>query len=129
MFAATSLSRALLALGFRCAVSKTGTPARVLRSSIRFDHLEAQPGEEPVVPFSFETTQPLENRLDCHITWTTPQTKQVILEKSPPFAAVWWKNRGVGPRYCPSIEDKIVRFADKERHQVFIEPCGWERTK
>ena len=124
MFAATSLSRALLALGVSLRRFKTGTPARVLRSSIRFDHLEAQPGEEPVVPFSFETTQPLENRLDCHITWTTPQTKQVILEnlhRSPLYGG---KIEGVGPRYCPSIEDKIVRFADKERHQVFIEPCG-----
>lgn len=124
MFAATSLSRALLALGVSLRRFKTGTPARVLRSSIHFDHLEAQPGEEPVVPFSFETTQPLENRLDCHITWTTPQTKQVILEnlhRSPLYGG---KIEGVGPRYCPSIEDKIVRFADKERHQVFIEPCG-----
>lgn len=124
MFAATSLSRALLALGVSLRRFKTGTPARVLRSSIRFDHLEAQPGEEPVVPFSFETTQPLENRLGCHITWTTPQTKQVILEnlhRSPLYGG---KIEGVGPRYCPSIEDKIVRFADKERHQVFIEPCG-----
>ena len=124
MFAATSLSRALLALGVSLRRFKTGTPARVLRSSIRFDHLEAQPGEEPVVPFSFETTQPLENRLDCHITWTTPQTKQVILEnlhRSPLYGG---KIEGVGPRYCPSIEDKIGRFADKERHQVFIEPCG-----
>lgn len=124
MFAATSLSRALLALGVSLRRFKTGTPARVLRSSIRFDHLEAQPGEEPVVPFSFETIQPLENRLDCHITWTTPQTKQVILEnlhRSPLYGG---KIEGVGPRYCPSIEDKIVRFADKERHQVFIEPCG-----
>ena len=124
MFAATSLSRALLALGVSLRRFKTGTPARVLRSSIRFDHLEVQPGEDPVVPFSFETTQPLENRLDCHITWTTAETKRVILEnlhRSPLYGG---KIEGVGPRYCPSIEDKIVRFADKERHQVFIEPCG-----
>ena len=103
---------------------KTGTPARVLRSSIDFSGLEQQDGEDPVVPFSFETFEPLENRLPCHITWTSPETKRVILEnlhRSPLYGG---KIEGVGPRYCPSIEDKIVRFADKERHQVFIEPCG-----
>lgn len=124
MFPATELAGSLKELGISLRRFKTGTPARVLRSSIRFDHLEVQPGEDPVVPFSFETTQPLENRLDCHITWTTAETKRVILEnlhRSPLYGG---KIEGVGPRYCPSIEDKIVRFADKERHQVFIEPCG-----
>ena len=86
--------------------------------------MELQPGDEPVVPFSFETAVPPENRLPCHITWTTPETKAVILQnlhRSPLYSG---KIHGVGPRYCPSIEDKIVRFAEKERHQVFIEPCG-----
>ena len=124
MFAATELTASLLGLGMRLRRFKTGTPARVLRSSIDFSGLERQDGEDPVVPFSFETTDALENRLPCHITWTSPETKRVILEnlhRSPLYGG---KIEGVGPRYCPSIEDKIVRFADKERHQVFIEPCG-----
>ena len=124
MFAAKGLDVSLEALGVRLRRFKTGTPARVLKSSIHFDILEEQPGDEPVVPFSFETTEELENKLPCHITWTNLQTKQVILDnlhRSPLYGG---KIEGVGPRYCPSIEDKIVRFADKERHQVFIEPCG-----
>ncbi len=124
MFAAKGLDVSLEELGVRLRRFKTGTPARVLRSSIRFENLEEQPGDEPVVPFSFETTQALENKLPCHITWTNDKTKQVILDnlhRSPLYGG---KIEGVGPRYCPSIEDKIVRFADKERHQVFIEPCG-----
>ncbi len=128
MFAATGLSASLLQLGVRLRRFKTGTPARVLRSSIDFSRLERQEGEEPVVPFSFETRDELHNQMDCHITWTTPETKQVILDnlyRSPLYGG---KIQGVGPRYCPSIEDKIVRFAEKERHQVFIEPCG-KRTE
>ena len=124
MFAATALTDSLRRLGMSLRRFKTGTPARVLRSSIDFTGLERQPGDEPVVPFSFETSGPLRNLLDCHITWTTAQTKQVILDnlhRSPLYGG---QIEGVGPRYCPSIEDKIVRFADKERHQVFIEPCG-----
>jgi len=124
MFAAKGLDESLEALGVRLRRFKTGTPSRVLKSSINFDILEEQPGDEPVVPFSFETTQALKNKLPCHITWTNEQTKQVILDnlhRSPLYGG---KIEGVGPRYCPSIEDKIVRFADKERHQVFIEPCG-----
>ena len=124
MFAAKGLDQSLEALGVSLRRFKTGTPARVLRSSIDFSHLEEQPGDEPVVPFSFETDGPLENTELCHITWTNGKTKQVILDnlhRSPLYGG---KIEGVGPRYCPSIEDKIVRFADKERHQVFIEPCG-----
>lgn len=124
MFPSATLSKSLQQLGVRLRRFKTGTPARVLRSSIEFAGLEEQPGEEPVTPFSFETTDPPENLLPCHITWTTVETKQVILDnlhRSPLYGG---KIEGVGPRYCPSIEDKIVRFADKERHQVFIEPCG-----
>lgn len=124
MFPSATLSESLQQLGIRLRRFKTGTPARVLRSSIEFAGLEEQPGEEPVTPFSFETTDPPENLLPCHITWTTAETKQVILDnlhRSPLYGG---KIEGVGPRYCPSIEDKIVRFADKERHQVFIEPCG-----
>ena len=124
MFAATDLSRSLQDLGVSLRRFKTGTPARVLRSSIDFSALEVQDGDEPVVPFSFETCGPLHNTLPCHVTWTTEETKKIILDnlhRSPLYGG---KIEGVGPRYCPSIEDKIVRFADKERHQVFIEPCG-----
>ena len=124
MFPATALSASLEQLGLRLRRFKTGTPSRVLRRSIDFTRLEQQDGEEPVTPFSFETDVPLHNTLPCHITWTSAATKRVILDnlhRSPLYGG---KIEGVGPRYCPSIEDKIVRFADKERHQVFIEPCG-----
>ena len=124
MFPAETLSASLTALGMELRRFKTGTPSRVLRSSIDFSKTEVQPGEEPVVPFSFETTEPLQNEVDCHITWTTAETKTVIqenLHRSPLYGG---KISGVGPRYCPSFEDKVVRFAEKERHQVFIEPCG-----
>ena len=124
MFAATALTDSLLKLGVTTRRFKTGTPARVNRNSIDFSNLEVQEGETPVVPFSFETTEELHNTLPCHITWTGADTKAVILEnlhRSPLYGG---KIEGVGPRYCPSFEDKVVRFADKERHQVFIEPCG-----
>lgn len=124
LFPAATLTHSLVDMGISLRRFKTGTPARVLRSSIDFSKTEVQPGDEPVVPFSFETGGVLKNRVDCHITWTTAETKRVILEnlhRSPLYGG---KIHGVGPRYCPSIEDKIVRFADKERHQVFIEPCG-----
>lgn len=124
MFAATGLTASLEKLGVSLRRFKTGTPSRVLKSSIDFSQTEEQPGEEPVTPFSFETDPPPKNQLPCHITWTTPETKEVILanlHRSPLYGG---KISGVGPRYCPSIEDKMVRFAEKERHQVFIEPCG-----
>ena len=124
LFPASELTDSLVSLGMLLRRFKTGTPARVLRSSIDFSKMERQPGDEPVVPFSFETGGVLKNQVDCHITWTTAETKRVILEnlhRSPLYGG---KIHGVGPRYCPSIEDKIVRFAEKERHQVFIEPCG-----
>ncbi len=124
LFPAVGLTDSLRKLGVSLRRFKTGTPARVLRSSIDFTGLERQPGEDPVVPFSFETTGELHNRVDCAITWTTAETKRVILENLDRSPLYGGKIHGVGPRYCPSIEDKIVRFADKERHQVFIEPCG-----
>ena len=127
MFAATELTKALGRLQIATRRFKTGTPARVLKSSIDFSGLEVQPGDEPVIPFSFETETPPTNKLCCHITWTNNDTKQVILDnlaRSPLYDGTI---QGEGPRYCPSIETKIVRFADKERHQVFIEPCG-EKT-
>ena len=126
MFPAAFLGEALKKLGLRLRRFKTGTPARVLRSSVDFSELEVQAGDEPIVPFSYETTWPLENKLACHITWSNQKTKQIILEnihRSPLYAG---KIEGVGPRYCPSFEDKIMRFGEKERHQIFIEPCGMD---
>lgn len=124
IFPASFLGPSLKELGLRLRRFKTGTPARVLRSSIHLEELEQQPGDEQVVPFSYDTTQPLHNKEICYISWTNARTKEIILEnihRSPLYGG---KIEGVGPRYCPSLEDKIVRFADKERHQLFIEPCG-----
>lgn len=125
-FPATDLSFALKKLGLPLRRFKTGTPARVLKSSIDFSDTEVQEGDETVTPFSFSTDSPPENTVVCHMAYTNDETKRVILEninRSPLYAGVI---EGVGPRYCPSIEDKIVRFADKKRHQFFIEPCGAE---
>lgn len=125
-FPATDLSLALKKLGLPLRRFKTGTPARVLKSSIDFSDTEVQEGDETVTPFSFSTDSPPENTVVCHMAYTNDETKRVILEninRSPLYAGVI---EGVGPRYCPSIEDKIVRFADKKRHQFFIEPCGAE---
>ena len=123
-FPATELSKSLKNLNLPLRRFKTGTPARVDKASIDFSKLEVQDGDENTVPFSFSTTKPPENKLVCHIAYTNDETKRVILEnlnRSPLYAG---DIEGVGPRYCPSIEDKIVRFADKKRHQLFIEPCG-----
>ena len=124
MFPATKLAESLKALGLPLRRFKTGTPARILRRSIDFSDLEVQKGDEPPQPFSYETESLGENKVDCHISWTNDRTKQVILEnihRSPLYAG---KIEGVGPRYCPSFEDKVMRFSDKPRHQLFIEPCG-----
>lgn len=124
MFPATDLAASLRELGVPTRRFKTGTPPRVNRRSVDFAQLEPQPGDARTVPFSFSTNEPVENKALCYITYTNTQTKQIILEnlhRSPLYGG---KIEGVGPRYCPSIEDKIVRFADKERHQIFIEPCG-----
>ncbi|MED9968996.1 MAG: tRNA uridine-5-carboxymethylaminomethyl(34) synthesis enzyme MnmG [Ruminococcus sp.] len=124
MFPATKFAQSLKKLGLPLRRFKTGTPARVLRRSIDFSGLEVQKGDEPPLPFSYETESLGENKVDCHISWTNDKTKQVILEnihRSPMYSG---KIEGVGPRYCPSFEDKIMRFKDKPRHQLFIEPCG-----
>ncbi|MFQ6890604.1 MAG: tRNA uridine-5-carboxymethylaminomethyl(34) synthesis enzyme MnmG [Acutalibacter sp.] len=124
MFPAAFLPDSLKELGISLRRFKTGTPARVLKSSIDFTGLEVQHGDEPVVPFSYDTEEPLENKAVCHVSWTNDETKRVILEnihRSPLYGG---QIEGVGPRYCPSIEDKVVRFPDKPRHQLFIEPCG-----
>lgn len=124
MFPATKLALSLKKLGLPLRRFKTGTPARMLRRSIDFSELEVQKGDEPPQPFSYETESLGENKIDCHISWTNDRTKQVILEnihRSPLYAG---RIEGVGPRYCPSFEDKVMRFSDKPRHQLFIEPCG-----
>lgn len=124
MFPSAFLPDSLKALGISLRRFKTGTPARVLRSSIDFSELEVQHGDEPPEPFSYETETPPKNQRVCHISWTNERTKEVILEnihRSPLYSG---SIEGVGPRYCPSIEDKIVRFSEKPRHQLFIEPCG-----
>ena len=125
LFPAAFLSESLQKLGLSLRRFKTGTPARVLRRSIDFSDLEVQKGDEPPEPFSYDTEPgTVQNRAVCHVSWTNEETKRVILanlDRSPLYGG---KIEGVGPRYCPSIEDKIVRFADKERHQLFIEPCG-----
>lgn len=124
MFPAAFLPDSLEQLGISLRRFKTGTPARVLKSSIDFSGLEVQQGDEPVVPFSYDTEEPLENKSVCHVSWTNDSTKQVILaniHRSPLYSG---QIEGIGPRYCPSIEDKVVRFPEKPRHQLFIEPCG-----
>lgn len=124
MFASTELAESLKTLGVKIRRFKTGTPSRVNRRSIDFSNLERQDGDENIVPFSFDGEYQPENKLPCYITYTNEQTKEIILKnlhRSPLYGG---KIDGVGPRYCPSIEDKIVRFSEKKRHQLFIEPCG-----
>lgn len=124
MFPAKELAVSLKRLNLPLRRFKTGTPSRVNRQSIDFSELEEQKGDSETVPFSFDTELPPENKVSCHITYTNEKTKQIILDnlhRSPMYSG---KIEGKGPRYCPSFEDKIVRFADKERQQLFIEPCG-----
>ena len=122
--AALPLTRSLERLGLSLCRFKTGTPPRVHARSVDFSRMERQEGDRTPVPFSFETAQPPENRAVCWLTYTNEQTHAVIranLDRAPLYSGMI---EGVGPRYCPSIEDKVVRFADKERHQLFIEPMG-----
>ena len=123
---ASCLSASLQELGFTLRRFKTGTPARVDVRSVDFDEMQEQKGDEPVTPFSFLTDRKLENTFSCYLTWTTPETHRIILnnlDRAPLYSG---KIHGIGPRYCPSIEDKVVRFADKDRHQIFLEPEGRE---
>ena len=119
------LSKSLEENGVELRRFKTGTPCRVNKRSINFDIMERQDGDEKIVPFSFETdAEPLENKVSCYVTYTNSKTHEVILanlDRSPLYSG---RIEGVGPRYCPSIEDKIVRFSDKPRHQLFVEPMG-----
>ena len=130
MHAANQLSASLTGLGLPLRRFKTGTPARVDRRSIDFSKTEEQAGDQPIVPFSFETDPTsLQNRAVCYMAYTNEKTHAVILEnlhRSPLYGG---KIEGIGPRYCPSIEDKVVRFHDKPRHQLFIEPMGLETNE
>lgn len=125
MFPSNALSDCLRKNGIELMRFKTGTPARVKRSSVDFSKMEEQKGDEHIVPFSFETSEEgLENRVSCYLTYTNTTTHDIIksnLSRSPMYSGMI---EGIGPRYCPSIEDKVVRFADKDRHQIFIEPMG-----
>lgn len=124
VFASNFLTNSIHNLNIPTKRFKTGTSARILKSSINFDLLEVQPGDEKVTPFSYDTENIGKNKLVCHIAWTNQETKKVIrenIDKSPMYSH---KIHATGPRYCPSIEDKIMRFSEKERHQIFVEPCG-----
>ena len=123
---ASLLSASLRELGFELRRFKTGTPARVDVRTVDFDEMQEQKGDEPVVPFSFLTDRKLENTYSCYLTWTTPETHRIILDNLDRAPLYSGKIHGIGPRYCPSIEDKVVRFADKDRHQIFLEPEGKE---
>ena len=122
--AAEGLSASLASHSVSLMRFKTGTPARVNRSTVDFSKMERQDGDETITPFSFETENPGENKESCYLTYTNAETHKIIMDnlhRSPLYSG---KIEGVGPRYCPSIEDKVVRFHDKERHQLFIEPMG-----
>lgn len=121
---ANLLSDSLRELGCTLRRFKTGTPARVHRRSINFDKLQKQDGDEEIVPFSFENHEKLENKVSCYIGYTNAKTHEVILNNIKRSAMYGGQIEGIGPRYCPSIEDKIMRFSDKPRHQLFIEPMG-----
>lgn len=124
MFPSKGLSESLSEMGIKLMRFKTGTPPRVHGDSIDFSVMEEQQGDEEITPFSFETKRKLENKVKCHLTYTNQRTHDILrgnIDKSPLYSGLI---EGVGPRYCPSIEDKVMRFADKERHQLFMEPMG-----
>jgi tRNA uridine 5-carboxymethylaminomethyl modification enzyme len=128
-FAATGLSEQLAALGFRVGRLKTGTCPRLDGRTIDFERLTEQPGDDPPLPFSFSNDRIAQAQVACHITYTTARTHEIIrggLDRSPLFGG---RIQSRGPRYCPSIEDKVVRFADKERHQIFLEPEGLDTVE
>lgn len=121
---AKQLSDCLRGLGITVKRFKTGTPARVHRRSIDFSKLDEQGGDDNIVAFSFENKEKLENKVSCYIAYTNEKTHKVVLDNIGKSAMYGGKIEGIGPRYCPSIEDKIVRFTDKLRHQIFVEPMG-----
>jgi tRNA uridine 5-carboxymethylaminomethyl modification enzyme len=127
--AARGITEQLVELGFEAGRMKTGTPPRVDGRSLDFDRMEAQPGDENPGKFSYTDTKPLVNQRPCHITYTNDAVHELLktgFDRSPMFQG---RIKGLGPRYCPSIEDKINRFADKDRHQIFVEPEGWDTVE
>ncbi|WP_338077129.1 tRNA uridine-5-carboxymethylaminomethyl(34) synthesis enzyme MnmG [Acetivibrio straminisolvens] len=124
LFPANKLSDSLKEMGIELLRFKTGTPARVNRRSVDFSKMEEQPGDEIIVPFSFENDEIKKEQVSCYLTYTTSETHRIIRENLHRSALFGGLIEGIGPRYCPSIEDKIVRFKDKESHQVFVEPMG-----
>ena len=129
MFPAAELGQSLRKLGIKTRRFKTGTPSRVNSNSIDFSKMERQDGDDKPLSFSFVPDCECENKAPCYITYTNEQTKNIILEnigRSPMYSG---KIQGKGPRYCPSIEDKIVRFSEKQRHQIFVEPCGLDTNE
>ena len=127
--AATGITEQLITLGFEAGRMKTGTPPRVDGRSLDYDRMELQPGDEPAGRFSYTETPPLLKQRPCHITYTSSAVHDTLrtgFDRSPMFNG---RIQGIGPRYCPSIEDKIDRFADKDRHQLFVEPEGWDTVE
>ena len=125
--AADGLSSSLERLGVKLMRFKTGTPARVNKNSIDFSKIELQEGETPIIPYSYQTSEDFfdgKEQIPCHIVYTNAETHKTIRDNITRSALYSGQIHGTGPRYCPSIEDKLVRFADKERHQLFVEPCG-----
>ncbi len=127
--AATGITEQLISLGFEAGRMKTGTPPRVDGRSLDYDRMEMQPGDEPAGRFSYTETPPLVKQRPCYITYTSSAVHDTLrtgFDRSPMFNG---RIQGIGPRYCPSIEDKIDRFADKDRHQLFVEPEGWDTVE
>lgn len=123
-FPAIALSDSLKELGVKLLRFKTGTPARIHGDTLNFDEMEKEDGDENITPFSFETETPGENKASCWLTYTNAETHKIIMDNIDKAPMYNGKVEGIGPRYCPSIEDKIMRFKDKERHQLFMEPMG-----
>ncbi len=124
MFPAQYLSKSLIDSGIELMRFKTGTPARINARSINFEEMEVQEGDKEIIPFSFENEKIERDQVPCYLTYTNEKTHDIIksnIHRSPLYSG---NIKGIGPRYCPSIEDKVVRFSDKERHQIFIEPMG-----
>lgn len=127
--AATGITEQLVTLGFEAGRMKTGTPPRVDGRSLDYSKMEEQPGDENPSKFSYSDTKPLAKQRSCWITYTNSEVHEILrtgFEKSPMFSG---RIKGIGPRYCPSVEDKINRFADKDRHQIFVEPEGWDTVE
>ena len=124
MMPANSLSKCLIDKGIKLLRFKTGTPARINRRSVDFSKMELQEEKDPPLPFSFETKNPRRSEVECYLTYTNPETHKIIMDNIDRAPLFNHSIEGTGPRYCPSIEDKVVRFAHKERHQIFVEPMG-----